>query len=431
MILTALAVLCLGVISMAQPVAGQVFYLPMNGNLIDLGPNNISVTNTGVTATTNVAGIQNNAMYFANPSTTTVTNYATVASNVALNFTGDFSFSFAFYLSSPYLHNKGFFDNGINPVSNGFGYGMWLWNANGYNSIVFSFRNGALQSTAAGNIQLGVWNHASFVRQAGTLKIYINGVLNTSGPEGTSTLGYNGHNIRIGTMNYVPYTPQQYNGLNGSMDELRAFNRAITNTEVTQLYNAWLVSQSLPVHLTAFNVSLINNNPILSWKTGFEQNSSHFTVQRSYDGVNFEAIANITAKGNSNTETAYNYTDNAVFISANTKTVFYRLQQYDADGKSELSNILSVKYSNPKTFVFTILQNPVPAQLQLQLQLTATQQVLLQITDAQGRIIKQQKNNLSPGRQMVLMPVAELASGVYHITVITATEKQTQSFIKN
>ncbi|TAH05861.1 MAG: T9SS C-terminal target domain-containing protein [Sphingobacteriales bacterium] len=429
-ILFVLAMLCLVVNSFGQPVPGLVAYWPMNGDFTDAGPNNLSVTNTAVTGTTNVAGVANRAMYFANP-TSTVANYATVTANAAINFTGDFSISFAFYLSTTYAHPKGFFDNGLNGASGGgFGYGMWSWNANGYNSLCFNFRNGNLQTTAAGNIQLGVWTHAVFVRQAGVLKIYINGVLNNSGPEGTGTISYTGVPPRIGTMNYIFQTPQQYNGLNGSMDELRAYNRAVTNAEAVLLYNAWLSSQSLPVHLTSFNALLVNNTPVLYWKTSFEQNSSYFAVQRSYDGTIFETIGTITAKGNSSIETSYNYTDNAVNPSINNTSIFYRLQQYDADGKNELSNTVAVKYTNTQPSTFAILQNPVQGLLQLQGWLTATQQVALQITDAQGRMMQQQKLQLNQGRSTTTLPVTQLASGLYHITVLTTTGKQTLSFIK-
>jgi hypothetical protein len=186
----------------------------------------------------------------------------------------------------------------------------------------------------------------------------------------------------------------------------------------------------LPVHLTSFNALLVNNTPVLNWKTSFEQNSSYFAVQRSYDGTIFETIGNVTAKGNSSIETSYNYTDNAVNPSTNSTSIFYRLQQYDVDGKNELSNTVAVKYTNTQPSSFAILQNPVQGQLQLQCWLTATQQVTMQITDAQGRMMQQQKLQINQGRSTTTLPVTQLASGLYHITVLTTTGKQTLSFIK-
>ncbi|MDX1938038.1 MAG: LamG-like jellyroll fold domain-containing protein [Flavihumibacter sp.] len=430
MILTALAVLCLGVISMAQPTSGLVAYFSMNGNFNDAGPYGITVTNTGVTATTNGLNAENRAMFFNNTLSTSYTivpatcfGSATINSNINFSQSASYTISHWFKINSLATlgSGSGFFDNNLNYA----GYGTSCLRPGGGSNpiqVIFYAGNFNVQSPAiANNINLNTWYHLTAVKNGSTLTLYINGtqVATATGTIGAPSYTYN---PKFGTMwangwgNYGP--------LNGAIDELRIYNRALSAAEITML-------TVLPVQLTRFTAVKTGADVLLQWQTQQEQNSSHFTVQRSYDGVNFEAIATIIARGNSNTETAYNYTDNAVFIAANTKTVFYRLQQYDADGKRELSNILSVKYSNPKAVVFTILQNPVPAQLQLQLQLTATQQVLLQITDAQGRIVKQQKNNLSPGRQIVLLPVAELAGGIYHITVITATEKQTQSFIKN
>lgn len=420
-LLTAMAALCV-VVAAAQPTAGLVSYWTMNGNLTSSGPTSINITNTNVTATTNAAGTINTAMAFNNP-TGSVVSFGTVTPNASLNFTGDFSIDFAFYINSPYVHAMGFFDNGINSnASSAFGYGVWFWNPGGANRLVINCRNGAVQSNAAQSIPLATWVHATFVRASGTLKIYVNGVLNASGPEGTSTLGYTNVIPKLGTMTYLLQSPQEYNGLYGKMDELRIYNRALSDAEALQL-------ATLPVKLSSFTAFRTGADISLQWKTQYEQNSSHFNIQRSTDGINFTSIGNIQAKGNASTASDYQFTDNTLkYITVNT-AVFYRLEQVDKDGRKEYSSIITVKYSDSDALL-TILQNPAVDALRLQVALKQPQQVQLQITAADGRTATIKQIPMQAGQTFTALHTGALAPGTYYITIIAAGEKQTLPFIK-
>lgn len=414
------AALCLSY-TIAQPTAGLVAYWPLNGNFTDNGPNNISVTNTSVTATTNAAGIINSAMSFNNP-TSTVASYATITSNAAINFTGDFSIDFSFYINSPYVHGMGFFDNGINPNSaNAYGYGVWFWNV-GFNQLAFNFRNGSVQSTAAANIQLATWTHATFVRAAGVLKIYINGVLNNSGAEGSTTIGYTGVIPKIGTMTYLFQTPQGYNGLHGKMDELRVYNRALTQAEITTL-------ATLPIKLSSFTASKNNSDILLQWQTQYEQNSDHFNLQRSTDGANFINIGSIKAKGNSSLVTNYQFTDNTVKNLGGTPVVFYRLESVDLDGRREMSPVVNVKL-NTVGNELVILENPVRNDLRLQFRSMTKENTIIMITDIAGRQVLTKQLQVNMGVVSTTIPVNMLQAGQYYITVVAGEDKQTLPFIK-
>jgi hypothetical protein len=51
---------------------------------------------------------------------------------------------------------------------------------------------------------------------------------------------------------------------------------------------------------------------LLKWQTAFEQNSKHFIIQRSVDGVNFSNLATIAAAGNAADIRNYSYQDNSL-----------------------------------------------------------------------------------------------------------------------
>jgi hypothetical protein len=71
---------------------------------------------------------------------------------------------------------------------------------------------------------------------------------------------------------------------------------------------------------------------MLKWATASEQNSSHFIVEKSTDGENWREIANKPSAGNSTEKLYYSFSDDINYLGLN----YYRLVQYDIDGKFEL-----------------------------------------------------------------------------------------------
>ena len=87
--------------------------------------------------------------------------------------------------------------------------------------------------TSTGTVTQNAWNHVVYVRDANTLYIYINGSLASSDPK-TNTIDQAGtQNIYFGRVQGTP-TGDMYDGL---MDQTRYFNKAISASEVTTLYN--------------------------------------------------------------------------------------------------------------------------------------------------------------------------------------------------
>ena len=105
--------------------------------------------------------------------------------------------------------------------------------------------------------------------------------------------------------------------------------------KTTGSLNACLI---LPISLSNFSYSIIDKKINLHWETTSEANSSQFIVERSLNGVDFQAIGNVPAAGNSSTFKQYSLTDNAPnYIN------HYRIKQVDLDGRFTYSKILYVK----------------------------------------------------------------------------------------
>ncbi|MBL0145656.1 MAG: T9SS type A sorting domain-containing protein [Chitinophagaceae bacterium] len=417
-IFTTICLFYIGILA-AQTTTGMVAYFPMNGTITDAGPNSIAGTNFGATATNNKAGVPNSAMSFANPAST-VPQYATHAVNANTSFGATQNFTIAFaVLINTIPHAGGLYDNNLNYG----GPGVWLWNANGFPQIQFNFKNNSVGSTN-GAIPLSTWRHVAAVRNNGTLSIYINGILNASAAEGTTAPIYS-FPARIGSMFYNGFTPPQYNGLNGNMDELRIYNRALSAAEIQTLS-----STVLPIKLTNFTATQNNNEIKLAWQTAGDFNASHFTVQRSADGNTFTGIAKVNTNGNANTTGNYSYTDAIINSLITYSTIYYRLQMTDTDGKTQYSNVVVVKLNNTTTNLLALPANTVTSSLTLLLNSTTQKQIQISITDAMGRLLCTNNIVLTNTIQTIYLPVHNLPKGLYYVTASSNAAKETKQFLK-
>ncbi len=108
----------------------------------------------------------------------------------------------------------------------------------------------------------------------------------------------------------------------------------------------------LPVTLIDFQAKQNQETVDLTWLTGSEQNSDYYLIERSSDGINFELIGNVKAVGNSSNLQKYSFTDENPLIGLN----YYRLKQFDMDGRETDFGIQSVTFVQSDSQVFP---NPV------------------------------------------------------------------------
>lgn len=397
----------------AQPTAGRMAYWRMDGNYTDAGTNLIHGSNFGSTATTNNKSVANTAMAYDNPSSPVV-QYATHPVNANLSFgtNQDFTIDFSL-LTTSQPHPGGIYDNNLNYG----GPGIFMWSANGFQQLQFNFKNNSVGSTN-GALPLNVWKHIACVREGAVTKIYINGLLNATGTPGTTAPVYSFPG-RFGSMFYNGYSPPQYNGHTGKIDEFRIYNRALSAAEIIQL-----VAISLPLKLGDFTATKKTSGIQLNWETITEQNTSNFEIEKSTDGNNFTSIGRINAAGNSSDKLSYTFLDAA----PGNKTNFYRLKMADIDGAFTYSRIIAVKNTN--SVGIELFPNPVNDVLQVQLASDKKEIATITITDATGKNVYSKQSALNEGNNAMSIPVWQLSKGLYHISISTDSNRQTSQFIK-
>ena len=117
-------------------------------------------------------------------------------------------------------------------------------------------------------------------------------------------------------------------------------------------------SSSLPLmdNILNFNGVIIPEGVRLNWCTSEEVNNDYFTLERSTDGINFEAVDNIDGAGNTKQPVQYNYVDDSPSEGIN----YYRLAQTDFDGSQKTYESISVKLdeNTPALSVMKVYPNP-------------------------------------------------------------------------
>ncbi|WP_017256861.1 T9SS type A sorting domain-containing protein [Pedobacter arcticus] len=111
---------------------------------------------------------------------------------------------------------------------------------------------------------------------------------------------------------------------------------------------------TLPVSLSSFNASLVNNQSQLNWSTASESNNAGFEIESSTDGISFNKIGFVASKSsNSSSKLSYTFNDKL----ASTGITYYRLKQLDLDGKFAYSD---VKFINNQILIKGITISPNP-----------------------------------------------------------------------
>ncbi len=96
----------------------------------------------------------------------------------------------------------------------------------------------------------------------------------------------------------------------------------------------------LPVTLLHFNAQEATAGGVkLTWSTAMEVNNDRFTLERSSDGLHFTLIGTVPGKGDNNQPVDYSFTDPSPDQGSN----YYRLTQFDRDGRSKILGVRTVE----------------------------------------------------------------------------------------
>ncbi len=284
------AIVALSFNAFAQiPTNGLVGRYPFNGNANDISGNNYNGTNNGATLTTDRFGNSNAAYNFNGSSFISVPSVAATG-NTARSIFSWVKFSGSTSMAIVATGDTTSTGTAFNLIVN---YGTATLGVMGYNNDFYP--------AAGATINNSQWHLVGTVYDgAGNIKTYVDANLDQSGtiPSYSTT----GQRNFIGKSNDDNLYPAYFNG---DIDDILIYNRALTQTEITQIFNA--TNCTIPTSgLVAEYPFSGNTNDISGNNYNGTNNGATLTTDRfgnsnaayNFNGSSFISVPSVAATGN-------------------------------------------------------------------------------------------------------------------------------------
>ncbi|MEO1653032.1 MAG: T9SS type A sorting domain-containing protein, partial [Bacteroidota bacterium] len=220
----------------------------------------------------------------------------------------------------------------------------------------------------------------------------------------------------------APYAHKEP-GMTSGIGTVSAFNLTTFSPHVIVPENIALSS-----HLLSFTGQAQPNHVDLTWETNTDAYYQYYTVERSSDGINYEALGSRTAQvGGIEPVLSYDFQD----LNPREGLNYYRLRLTKIQGESEYADPIVISYENPEKSL-RIYPNPnTGAKFYLRLDEKLEGKLKLRVYDNQGLLVHQEmidrqardKQDLSIGLE------SKLSSGIYHLEIASPQGIQRKSFI--
>lgn len=175
-----------------------------------------------------------------------------------------------------------------------------------------------------------------------------------------------------------------------------------TTSRSFTLHPCWVLQQTL----VQFSGQRKNNTIQLNWQTADEINMSHYTVERSIDGVVFTPLQKVAAKG----EVLNSYTATDTNVPA--ESVYYRLQSVERNGTFNYSSIIS--FNNVNTQPFNVYPSLITGNASVRVNCpVSSHTAFIRVIGVNGRVL--QTIPVHAGVSKTSIDVTNLAKGSYFV----------------
>jgi hypothetical protein len=176
----------------------------------------------------------------------------------------------------------------------------------------------------------------------------------------------------------------------------------------------------LPVELSSFTAEVNEYEEVeIRWTTISEFNSSHFIISKSIDGNNWTELSSTEAAGTTQEEQNY-----VVYEEVPQQITYYRLTQYDFDGRKNAYDPVSISPKNTASN-WTIAPNPASNNNNVTISNLTSGLGLLVITDMRGFQKEHVEFNSVNGQ--FNYTISNFEKGIYLLTIqqngISRTER--------
>jgi hypothetical protein len=185
---------------------------------------------------------------------------------------------------------------------------------------------------------------------------------------------------------------------------------------------------ALPVELSTFTASAIQNKVDLKWQTKTEVDNYGFDIERRISTGEWNKIGFVQGHGNSNSPKQYNYTDKDLF--ADGSKFQYRLKQIDNDGKFEYSDVVEVEVVPTEFELSQNYPNPFNPATTIRFSLPKQTQMKLNLYNMLGELVETiAEGNYEAGNYKINFSASNLPSGVYVYRIESSEFTQTKKMM--
>ncbi|MCE7994340.1 MAG: hypothetical protein HEP71_20305 [Roseivirga sp.] len=176
---------------------------------------------------------------------------------------------------------------------------------------------------------------------------------------------------------------------------------------------------ALAVALVDFDARIKENTVVLEWATSSEDDHSHFRVEKSATGRDFETLTLTNTQSNRGALKTYKHIDHLPYPGHN----YYRLVDVDMNGKENISKIIRVNYrQNPEDFEFKApYPNPVKRGEAIHVPVTSAlinQKITLILRSSTGRELIHETFAESNKHSHLIINTSTLPSGLFLLELI-------------
>jgi hypothetical protein len=225
------------------------------------------------------------------------------------------------------------------------------------------------------------------------------GVTFAFGPSASEEYDNNWYSGPTGFANKAEALAQITNIANWSFNEEPAPAENAANALVT-------LGNLLPVEMMYFRGRSQKTGNLLSWATANQVGFSHFEIEHSKNGLDFELLETIEGTSNTYDKSSYEYLDSKSKFRDN----YYRLKVVDLDGRYEYSYIIYIR-ADQKDYHISVNPNPASNFLNIGLDGTMDEKLTLELLRMDGALL--QSITLHEGDSFKYMDISNLPNGIY------------------
>ncbi|MBE2280191.1 MAG: T9SS type A sorting domain-containing protein [Ignavibacteriaceae bacterium] len=191
--------------------------------------------------------------------------------------------------------------------------------------------------------------------------------------------------------------------------------------------NVYFHTGIVPVELTSFTASVVDESVVLNWTTASETNNQGFSIEKSSDNSEFSQVHFVSGNGTTLETSLYTYTDNQVLPGKS----YYRLKQIDFDGTFAYSPVVEVNIELP--VIYSLEQNypnPFNPSTKISFSLPATSEVSLKVFNMLGQEMATLVSGMmNAGKYDIAFDASDFASGNYIYVLSAGSFKSVKKMI--